>query len=152
MTDAFGKDSHAIAGLDDLVDFLERLSIVDLRAVLLAAVNRDGASRVQDRSQHPVSPQLRVAEEMQRPAATFGDQQPAIHQCVRMIAGKYDGALRRDVVETDDIDAPEKCVGSGADQRNDQTMQQRHSLPVPDEKITLRICRDAVKRGAVPQR
>jgi hypothetical protein len=61
-----------------------------------------------------------------------------------MIAGKNNRAVCRYIFKTGNVDSPEEGVGSDTDQGNDKTMNQRHVPPLPDDRITLRICVAAV--------
>ena len=43
MADTFGKNSHAIAGLDDFIQLIKSLAVIGRISVLLTRINRDGA-------------------------------------------------------------------------------------------------------------
>ena len=62
---------------------------------------------------------------MQWPAAALGGQKPAVHERVRMIAGKNDRAVYRYVVEIGDIDATKESVADSTNQPNDEALQHR---------------------------
>ena len=74
-------------------------------------------------------PELGVAHEMQWPAAASGYEQPAVHQGVRVIAGKYDGAVRGDVFFSDNVDLPEERVRYDANEPPEDLFEQAAESP-----------------------
>ncbi len=105
--------------------------------MLLARVNGNRTRYNQKWREHFIFPEFGICHEVQRPAAALRREQPAIHQRVWMIAGKYNGALNWHILSADDIDAPKKCVSYSPNKPDDEvsahlTAPLGESLVFPD--------------------
>ena len=90
--------------------------------MLLATVDRNCAGRIQERHQRAEIPQLGVRQEIDGPAVTLGNQEPAVHEGIRMVAGENDGARLRHILESGHFNVTKEGVRDQAKERDEQSL------------------------------
>src|SRR5262249_56452631 len=117
--DALGKDENRAARAEMSGGLLEHRPVSSgIRVAILATMDREGAEQAQERADDRVSEERRLGDRDQ-PARDEREQEHRIDQGVLVVGSDDERSGFRNVLETDDVDAPVEERQHPADERPD---------------------------------